>query len=594
MHRRSFLSIGAAGLAAPAMSTTLHGRSPDACSEILSGVHENPGEGPPRSQFHDATFLARERFTGQVLNDFGFLQTAVTLATFDPRITPVGSKAYEAAEARARVIDDYIDKCHRAGLEAFVWTDLIVLPKTVRALWGAEVLNAQGQYSFSRPKLVALHRAMFAEIAARFPKLDGVVVRTGEAYFENTPFHEGNTPFPLGDRQTSGWDATEGHSLLIGLLREAFCERGVKVVYRTWGFGGIHTEPSAYLRATDPVPPHPKLLLSIKHTKGDFHRKYPFNPTLGIGRHPQIVEVQCQREYEGKGAHPNYIAQGVIDGFEEFAGSAPPQGLKDLVGDPRFKGVWAWPRGGGWKGPYIANEFWCALNALVLARWAADPQRGEAACFEAVLAEDLRVAPASRRSLRKIALLSAQGVLRGRSSLIAKVNEFWIRDEFMGGLTPPQVLASLNAEQWGSLNKTFDDIIAADLVEPVLAEKAQAVDIWRRIEALAKSVSLPAPDDEAFVRVSCAYGRIKYEIIAQAWTVMLLGRQSDVAGHYPADRMRAAIARYDALWSAWRDLAKHRLCPSLYKPYAFNYPGPVFQRADGMQASVDHYRGKIG
>ena len=44
----------------------------------------------------------------------------------------------------------------------------------------------------------------------------------------------------------------------------------------------------------------------------------PFNPCIGIGKHQQVVEVQCQREYEGKGAHPNYIAKGVIDGFEEF------------------------------------------------------------------------------------------------------------------------------------------------------------------------------------------------------------------------------------------------------------------------------------
>ena len=46
----------------------------------------------------------------------------------------------------------------------------------------------------------------------------------------------------------------------------------------------------------------------------------PFNPTLGIGRHRQIVEVQCQREYEGKGAYPNYVVKGVVEGFEENAG----------------------------------------------------------------------------------------------------------------------------------------------------------------------------------------------------------------------------------------------------------------------------------
>ena len=53
----------------------------------------------------------------------------------------------------------------------------------------------------------------------------------------------------------------------------------------------------------------------------DFWRYSAPNPCLGIGRHAQIVEVECQREYEGKGAHPNYIAQGVIDGFAELPAS---------------------------------------------------------------------------------------------------------------------------------------------------------------------------------------------------------------------------------------------------------------------------------
>ena len=41
-------------------------------------------------------------------------------------------------------------------------------------------------------------------------------------------------------------------------------------------------------------------VITIKHTNGDYFRTYPFNKTLTLSKHKQIVEVQCQREYEGK------------------------------------------------------------------------------------------------------------------------------------------------------------------------------------------------------------------------------------------------------------------------------------------------------
>ena len=105
----------------------------------------------------------------------------------------------------------------------------------------------------------------------------------------------------------------------------------------------------------------------------------PFNPCIGIGKHQQVVEVQCQREYEGKGAHPNYIAKGVIDGFEEFKkpGIKKPYCLNQVKDNPLFKGVWTWSRGGGWGGPYIKNEFWIELNAYVISHWASNPLKTE-------------------------------------------------------------------------------------------------------------------------------------------------------------------------------------------------------------------------
>lgn len=69
---------------------------------------------------------------------------------------------------------------------------------------------------------------------------------------------------------------------------------------------GSESPPQYYLNVSDPIDPHPLFYFCIKHTAGDFWRFSDFNEQLAIGKHAQVVEVQCQREFEGKGAYPTY------------------------------------------------------------------------------------------------------------------------------------------------------------------------------------------------------------------------------------------------------------------------------------------------
>jgi len=187
---------------------------------------------------------------------------------------------------------------------------------------------------------------MLQEVFETFPGLDGLVIRTGETYLNDVPYHIGNNPITNG---------VASHVKLISLLKEVVCEKyNKKIFYRTWGFGGMHDDPAYYLDVVNQIQPHQNLIFSIKHTRGDYHRTYDFNPTLTLGKHQQIIEVQCQREYEGKGAYPNYIANGLINGFEEYESYKPQKGYKSLdeiKNNPNIVGVWTWSRGGGWVGP---------------------------------------------------------------------------------------------------------------------------------------------------------------------------------------------------------------------------------------------------
>ena len=59
------------------------------------------------------------------------------------------------------------------------------------------------------------------------------------------------------------------------------------------------------------------------------------------------MEFQCQPEYYGKGAHPVYVFDGMLNGYEEFSQLMKPdekQGIKDLLSDPKFVGLWTWSR----------------------------------------------------------------------------------------------------------------------------------------------------------------------------------------------------------------------------------------------------------
>ena len=94
---------------------------------------------------------------------------------------------------------------------------------------------------------------------------------------------------------------------LINFLRDEVCQKhGRYLFFRTWDCfpDRFHADKNYYLDVTDRIEPHEKLIFSIKHTALDFWRRVRFNDCLTAGKHRQIVEVQCQREYEGKGAYP--------------------------------------------------------------------------------------------------------------------------------------------------------------------------------------------------------------------------------------------------------------------------------------------------
>jgi len=517
--------------------------------------------------------LAGQGYTGRVAGSFVGVQT---FDAVDPGLLSAEGPERAWIGVRRRELTGLIKASHAAGLACYAGGDVVVFPRALVRRFRGEICDERGRIDLHRPKTQELFRLMLRETFDRFPDLDGLVIRTGEVYLHNFPHHaasgleteskiQGNTAILRGP---------ETHELLLHILREEVCEkRGRTVIYRTWDFGpkGFHENPDYYRRVTDAIEPHTNLIFSVKHQKGDFHQLTPFNPTLCIGRHRQIVEVQAQREAYGKGAHPYYIGQGVIDGWEEYdriMKPGEPRGLRDIIAHPLCAGVWIWSRGGGWEGPVVPDGFWCDLNTDVVRAFALDPTRSETDCFAAcAAARGLKGEDVAR--FRELNLLSAQAVLRGQLTLLgATIDVWWARDHF---------LAAPN----------LDDFIRRGLVDQALAEKAEAVQLWTRIEALSREIRFPDEATRDFVVTSAVYGRIKYAIVEQGWTILMLGRLGDQSGRYDVARLRRAIDAYDRLWREWQVLkAQQPGCSTLYKDVAF-------RDKPGLGAAVDRYRNKI-
>lgn len=526
-------------------------------------VHHNPGEAPFDSRFNDAHYLAKLGYTGQV---FKHLNASVGLRGFPGNATE-SAWLDEASAAR----DKEIAQAKAAGLEVYYHIDLFVLPQALVQQMGEDLCDAQGRICIHRPATLEIHRELLAALFARYPAVDGVVIRVGETYLFDTPHHTGNTAVPLHDETISREEQKQRFITLLNFLRTEVCERHKRrLIYRTWDYFGdrFHADAEFYLSVTQAIAPHPLLIFSIKHTAGDFFRGCRPNPCLGLGEHPQIVEVQCQREYEGKGAYPNYIARGVIEGFPEVP---EPRGLRDWKDSPLYAGLWTWSRGGGWFGPYLVHEFWPDFNARILAKWQAAPDRGEEEIFHALCEEHYGLDEASRTTLRTICTLAEEAVWLGRSiPEFAELKAFseadsahlWMRDDRIGGL-----------EQVGAL---LDELRQAGLLAQSLDSKCRAAALFAQMDTLAQSIRFRDPTDGLALQASCSYGKRLFAWIAVGWEMMLhkllTGENSDAARYL---KLREDFLQFTTT---------HSFAASPYKDIHWNWPGNPAN--PGMAASV--------
>ena len=510
---------------------------------LLNMVHHNPGEPLFTTQYNDVNYLKELGYNGQVPKFE--IQCAVSYDDYEARLVPYNTPERMWIERKAHDLRIQLDKATKAGMPIYPFTDVLVVPQSVMQKYGEE-MSIDGRLSIQSLRTQEILKAQIAEIFKLYPELGGLTIRFGETYLHDTPFHTGTRPVY----------SAEDHITILNILREEVCvKRDKKLFYRTWDWGKLprklHLDTDVYLKVCDAVEPHSNLYFSTKHVQGDFLRGHPFNKTIGIGNHQQIVEVSInQAGMYGRNAHPYYIGKGVIDGWPEME---EKKGLRDLYDAEQVKGVWTWTWGDGWFGPYFGNELWMNLNEYVIREFAKNPLKTEEELFYEYANEQLKLTSENAYKLRELCLLSVDAVFKGQATAMQFMPPWWIRDHFFSA-------------------QDMSIYVNKGIAEAVLREKKDNLKTWYKMEDISKNISMPNKEDEEFLRVSTTYGRIKYELIELIFRTQIMFAQMEKGKSFDANEAKLILKTYDEKWDEWLDLKRnHTCCPTLYVDYASDH-----------------------
>lgn len=345
----------------------------------LATLIENPGEPRLESQYQDPAVLQRLGYNAKIIYGTTALSgIESTQVIVDPELRRWTDQITERVSGEITQATD-------AGLGVYLFYDALVLPKALVARNTRNVTCRQREDVLcpgSREGWDLSIRGCEAMLR-RHPEASGIVLRVGDSDAPRLPHLMGNDIYTPHCSRCGDLARAERVSEAIRRFHDLVVERfGKRLIVRAWNLrpGGMHDQPDLAARIAEALPGSPhddRLVLSFKFTETDFWRYQRWNPaSLRCGGRPILYELQCQREFEGKGGIPNWQAPLWRDGPPEVEGGDGEKvhGLADAAKRVNLAGVWAWVRGGGWGGPFIRDETWIDANVYAAPRLADDPE----------------------------------------------------------------------------------------------------------------------------------------------------------------------------------------------------------------------------
>ncbi len=378
----------------------------------LATTMTNPGEPAAASRYDDAAVLRARGFNGLVVYESAALSGGLHMA--DPadldvaRFVRETQAQVDAALARAAAPDFAAPDA--APLDVYLAFDLLVLDaQAVGRDPGAVCCrNRPGELCPGRDETWRQAMRALEAMLDRWPTVAGVVLRFGDNDAARLPHLVGNDIYRPHCPQCEPLSAADRALRAVNeVWRRVVASRGKRLIVRAWNLrpGGLHDDAELAARVARGLPgdaADDRLVLSFKTGPSDFWRYQPWNAaSLVFGKRPVMYELQCQREFEGKGAVPDFQAGlwggGMPESPRREPGGGPAvTGLAEAAQRVNFVGVLAWVRGGGWGGPFVRDELWIDANVYAAGRLADHPASDPAALARGWVDEVLPGLPPGR------------------------------------------------------------------------------------------------------------------------------------------------------------------------------------------------------
>lgn len=444
----------------------------------LATILDNPGEPHAQTRYRDPHELKALGYNGLVIYE------TTGLSGIDHLDRLGTGEIRRWVEQQIDHLRQRITQAAAADLEVYVCYDALSLARGAVEQHQAQLVCKNRRDYLCPASDVTLERSTAAlrGLLAMLPPVAGVVLRFGDNDASRLPYLMGNDIYlPHCARCSQLGRADRVVQVIQRFYRLVVEELDKRLIVRAWNVrpNGMHDSVELCRRIASRLPggDDDRLALSFKFTHTDFWRFQSWNPaSLVFGDRPILYELQCQREFEGKGGIPNWQVPLWRDGPPPPEAHEGDVGLARVVGQINFAGLWAWVRGGGWGGPFIKNETWIDANVFAVPLLAEHPQTDPRKLarqwiHERLQVKDDAVAAVLQQILERSPKFILQAFYIGSYSRGRDVpwhpNADWIQDDLLDAEAAWRIVQRLP-------DAALDEVIAekTDAVAQVSADRA--------------------------------------------------------------------------------------------------------------------------
>lgn len=241
-----------------------------------------------------ANMKAAQRYgmTGYVLFARGFEPLIAYDFDATRKLFPSDHPHRKARELILPVVRNVVRFGSELGLKVIFHSNQFGFPDAVYETYGREIAGS-ARVCPGKEKTWQLFRGKIAEFFDAVPEVAGLQLTTSE-----TQVSAASCDCP----DCRGMSAPQRFARMAAEAWNVCRERGKILQFRTWGRIADAARANEYLETANAIPEG--VVVSTKHTAGDFHLEEPASGLVGLGPREQVIEFDCWGEYSGWNQFP--------------------------------------------------------------------------------------------------------------------------------------------------------------------------------------------------------------------------------------------------------------------------------------------------